>query len=457
MTDDRSPITAPSPPSVGLVSLGCAKNLVDSQIMAGVLLADDLTLAASPEEADVVLVNTCAFIEPAREESVDAILSACRLKAEGRCRAVVVTGCLPQRYREALRKSLPEVNAFLGLDELDQIGDVVQRALRGEHGILRVSARARRLFDPGRAGVVLTRGPYAYLKIAEGCNHRCAFCAIPMIRGAHRSRPLRSIVREAEQLLEHGIRELDLVSQDVTAYGCDIENGPGLPELLRALGRIGGRFWIRLLYGHPSRLTDRLLDTMAEIPQVCHYLDVPIQHSHPDVLRAMRRAGTVKHVHGMADRIRNVLPDAVLRTTCLVGFPGEKREHFVHLLAFLRETRFDHVGVFVYSPEEHTSAFDLPGRPRRATARRRRRRLMLAQRKIVDRNAAGLIGTRTDALLERRRSDGKGGWIARSPRFAPEVDGEIFVGRVPAARKAGDFIRIRYTAQAGYDMRAIAL
>jgi len=440
--------------SVGFISLGCAKNLVDSQVMAGCLLSAGITLAHSPEEADVIVVNTCSFIEDAREESIDAVLNACELKKTAHCRAVIVAGCLPQRYDAELAKSLPEVDAFIGLDELEEIADIVERVGRGESGVRRVSDRARALFEPSMPALVFTGGPFAYLKIAEGCNHGCTFCAIPGIRGDYRSRAIPAIVREAGELLENGLKELCLISQDITAYGRDLDDGTDLPGLLRALGEIGGEYWVRLLYGHPSGVRDDLLAAMSEVPGVCRYLDIPIQHSHPDILRAMGRGGTATHVHELAGRVRAALPDAALRTTCLVGFPGETEEHFLHLLDFIRENRFDHLGTFVYSPEEDTPAVAMPDRPDRDLAEERRERLMLAQKEIVTGKCGELIGREADILLERQHPDHDNVFIGRSERQAPEVDSVTFVEGVPADVGPGLFVSARYTEQIEYDMKA---
>jgi len=349
------------------------------------------------------------------------------------CQAVLVAGCFPQRYRGDIRTRLPEVDAFIGLDDLDRVADTVQRLARGEQGIVEVSEKTTRLFEPALPGVVFSTGPYAYLKVAEGCNHRCTFCAIPGIRGAYRSRPIDAIAREAENLLARGFRELDLISQDITSYGRDRQDAADLPALLRALGRLGGHFWIRLLYGYPAAVTDSLLAAMAEVPAVCHYLDLPIQHSHPDVLRAMGRNETVASIREMAARIRRVLPDAVLRTTCLVGFPGETDEHFDHLLAFMKETAFDHLGAFVFSPEQGTPAFRLPNRPSRETAEARRDQLMLAQQEIVHRRSAALVGTKGKVLLERPHPQHRSVWVGRSYRQAPEVGGEVWGKGAPGA------------------------
>lgn len=451
MTKSHTSSDSTKPVSIGFFSMGCAKNLVDSQIMATELIREEIILARTPEEADVVVVNTCAFIEEAREESIDAIMAACELKKSGPCRAVVVTGCMPQRYRDTLKDELPEVDAFMGLDELEQIVQVVRQVAGGKRGIMNISAQSERVFEPKQDGVVFSGGPYAYVKIAEGCNHRCAFCAIPGIRGRYRSRSLDSIVKEAEHLLGRGFRELNLISQDVTSYGKDLDGDVDTTALLRALGGIGGEFWIRLLYGYPSYMTDALLETMRDTPQVCHYLDLPIQHSSEAVLRRMRRVETHRHVISLASRARQAMPAIVLRTTCLVGFPGETEEEFQELLDFVRETEFDHLGVFTYSPEEDTEAFSMADRPDADQAEERRQRLLDVQRDVVDRKCQGLVGGEDTILIERMGEDNV--VLGRSYRLAPEVDGEVFVAEA-REEDIGKFVKVTYTAQSGYDMEA---
>lgn len=438
--------------SVGFISLGCAKNLVDSQVMAGTLLKNNMVLASSPEEADVVIVNTCAFIEDAREESVDSILSACEMKVENGVKAVVVAGCMSQRYKDDLAESLPEVDAIIGLDELDKVADIVNRVSGGETHLSDVSAVSRKLYDPGEFDIVFSGGPNAYLKIAEGCDHRCAFCAIPGIRGAHRSRSIDSIIAEAKKLLASGYSELDLISQDTTFYGRDRGDGASLPDLLYALGELDGDFWVRMLYGYPLGISDELLKAVADVPQVCNYFDIPIQHSHPDILKAMLRANTVEPVMNMVQRIRTIMPDATLRTTCLVGFPGETDEHFEHLLEFVKTTKFDHLGVFTFSPEEDTPAYDMGNCPALEVAEERRDTLMLAQRGVLDERVAKLIGTETIALLESAVAGESDMWFARTRRLAPEVDGSVIVSGLSEDTVAGSFVPIRYTGQEEYDM-----
>ncbi len=455
--DSPGPCAATAQPgrgfSVGFISLGCAKNLVDSEHMATVLRDAHIGLAPAPEEADIILVNTCGFIGDAKQESIDAILKACEWKKSGACKAVIVTGCLSQRYREELQQSLPEVDAFLGLDQLEQIAGVIRRLERGEGGILRVSRVARKVFLPRASRLVLTGGPFAYVKIAEGCNHRCAFCAIPGIRGRFRSRPMDGIVREVEILLERGVKEINLISQDTTRYGADLAGREDLPRLLRALGRLGGKFWIRLLYGHPAHVTDEMLETMGAIPQVCRYLDVPVQHAHPDILRAMRRGGGEKAVRDFPARARERLPGVVLRTTCLVGFPGETPEHFRQLLDYVREAEFDHLGVFVFSREENTEAYRLPGQVSAAAAALRRSRLLQAQTGIAVRKQKARLG-RQDTVLVLGPRRGVRGVVCRNSGQAPEVDGEVRLEAGKPAPPTGDWVRVQYTGFRGPDLLA---
>ncbi len=460
----RRRISDPSPGdrpcSVGLISLGCSKNLVDLQVMAGELLHEGITLAPSAEAADIILVNTCAFIEDAREEAAAEILWACERKKAGFCRAVLVTGCLPQRYRGRMLRAFPDVDAVLGVDDLDRVAAVVRSLAAGGHGIEAVADGApRRLFAPRRPDLVLTGGPFAYLKVAEGCNHGCAFCAIPGIRGRQRSRPVADLVREAETLLSSGIRELNLIAQDVAAYGRETQDGPDLVTLLHALDRLGGTFWIRLLYGYPSGVTEALLEWMAGSPHACRYLDLPLQHSHPDVLRAMRRADTIDRIEGLTGQLRAAVPGVTLRTTFLVGFPGETEDHFRHLQQYVAREAFDHVGVFAYSPEAGTPAMALEGEPDDIVAERRRDQLMRQQAKAVAERLARQRGAEDTVLLEQPYLDEGGGatpwWSARSQAQAPEeLDGVTLVEQVPQDAVSGSFVRVRYTGQADYDLQA---
>ena len=440
--------------TVGFISLGCSKNLVDSQIMAGYLKAGAIELAPSPEEADIILINTCAFIEAAREEAAESILSACAHKAAGNCRAVIVAGCMVQRYRARLSKAFPEVDAFLGIDELERVGEVVRRVADGRTcGVVAKAGDAVKLYNPVYPTLLFTGGPFAYVKIADGCDHRCAYCAIPLIRGRFRSRPMDDIVRESEAMVSAGVRELNLVAQDSLMYGADEGGRPQIADLMRRVDAIGGDFRFRILYGYPSGVTDDVIDVLNSARHVCKYLDLPIQHSHPSILKAMNRAGAVAATEGLAERLRQAVPGVVLRTTCLVGFPGETEAHFEHLLHTLEASRFDHVGVFAFSPEEGTAAVDSDA-PNPKVAEARCRSLMALQKRIVRERARALTGTRDRALLLRREPSGL--WHARLPRQAPEVDGETRVKGVPAGAKVGDFLSVTITGGRGYDLEAVS-
>ena len=446
---------------VALVSLGCPKNLVDLQVMASALREAGFDVGVPEAEADAILVNTCAFIESARAEALSAIDEACaRKRGAGRRRgpAVVVSGCLPQRYREQVFEACPDVDAVVGVDDLDRAPAVVRAAIDGPGRPLAAVSPglSRRLFTASEPWFVLTPGPYAYLKIGEGCRHACAFCAIPGIRGRLRSRPVETLVAEARELLAHGIRELDVIAQDVMSYGMDFRDGTSLATLLRALDVLPGSFRIRLLYGHPARCTDELLATVAESRHVVPYFDIPIQHAAPEMLRLMDRRDTLRELPRMAARIRAALPGAVLRTTCLVGFPGETAAMFEALLAFVRETKFDHLGAFVFSPEEGTKACSMPHPVPARTAESRRRRLMEAQAAVVAEKRGGLVGTRCTVLLERPPAEPGGPWIGRSERQAPDdIDGVTFVEGLPASARVGDFVRCRLVGGADYDLRAV--
>ena len=438
--------------SVGFISLGCSKNLVDSQVMAGYLKAGHISLAASPETADVILVNTCSFIEAAREEAAEAILSACAHKADGNCRAVIVTGCMVQRYRQRLEKAFPDVDAFLGIDELERVGEVVKRAAEGKRcGVIAGAGDAVKVYNPTYPTLLFTGGPFAYLKIADGCDHRCAYCAIPGIRGHYRSRAMADIVAEAAGMVRAGVKEINLISQDSLLYGADLSGKPQIAELMRRIDGLEGEFRFRLLYGYPAGVTDEVLETLNTARHACTYLDLPIQHSHPAILKAMNRTPAVKATEGLAARLRQAVPGLVLRTTCLVGFPGETEKHFEHLLATVAESKFDHVGVFAFSPEEGTPAFDRDA-PAPRVAEERCQRLMALQKKIVCGHAKALRGTVGMALLLRRGSSGA--WLSRLPRQAPDVDGETRVTGVPEAAKAGDFVPVQITGGKGYDLEA---
>ena len=443
------------PVSVGFISLGCSKNLVDSQVMAGYLKSGKIALAPSPEEADVILVNTCAFIDSAREEAAEAILEACEHKKQGGCLAVIVTGCMVQRYRDRLSRVFPDVDAFLGVDELEQVGTVVRRVAEGKNcGVVAAEGAPIKLYTPLYPTLLFTGGPFAYLKIADGCNHRCAYCSIPNIRGHFRSRSATDLLKEAAVMVSAGVKELNLISQDSLQYGWDQCGAPSIAELMRRVDALEGDFRFRVLYGYPAGVTEELLGVLNTARHVCKYLDLPVQHSHPDILQAMNRGKAVASTQNLAARLRQAVPGVVLRTTCLVGFPGETDEHFDHLLEYVAEAKFDHLGVFAFSPEEETPAFEMDGTPDPEVAEDRCQRLMTLQSAIVRERARVLKGTTDTVLLLRQEEKA---WFGRLPRQAPEVDGETRVTAVPRQAKVGDFLRVEITGGKGYDLEAKAV
>ncbi len=442
---------------VHIVSLGCPKNLVDSEVMAGVLAENGYLLTERPEEASIILINTCAFILPAREEAIDEILRAAAWKksGDGPCTHLVVTGCLPQRYGRELANALPEVDLFLGTAEVPRIARHLDRLLTGpktgSHGRF-VIRRPIFLMNAGHKRLVSTPSNSAYLKIAEGCSNHCSYCVIPSIRGKARSRAIDDIVKEAKRLAAAGTRELILTAQDTTAYGLDRRDRPTLNLLLRELAAIDGLSWIRLLYTYPIRLTEELLRTISEEKKICHYLDIPVQHSDDAILAAMRRQGDCDLVRKAIARARQILPDVALRTSLIVGFPGETRRRFENLLTFVREIRFDHLGVFTYSREEGTKAAALPSRISEREKERRRNLVMEEQAQISREINNALIGTQQKILVEGKSELEGYTRMGRCRRQAPEIDGVTHLrGGNP---KVGTIVACRIIAADDYDLYA---
>lgn len=443
-----------NPVSIGLVSLGCAKNAVDLQVMAGHLLKAGCVLSPTPDEADVLLVNTCAFIEAAREEAAAEIMRACDLKRAGRCRAVVVAGCFAQRYGDRFAEVFPDVDAVLGVDALDSVCDVVDGLFEpdGAAAGARVQSLVlppglpSRVFDPPNPALRFTGVAFAYLKIAEGCAHRCAYCAIPGIRGDYRSRPLKSVVAEAKRLLATGVKELDVIAQDPLLYGVDFRDGKktGIVDLLRALDRLPGEFWIRVLYAYPSEISDEFLDWMATSPHAARYVDVPLQHTDPRILKAMARGGAVQATLCAAERIRAAVPGVTLRTTVMTGFPGETPAAFARMLADVEAMSFDHLGAFAFSPEEGTPAAEMPKRPSAKTAERRRAEVMALQQRIWRKKARSHVGRTFRALVVEPA-------VARLESQAPDVDG---VTHLTSEAEPGTFVEVRVVKTRGYDFVA---
>lgn len=435
---------------VGLVQLGCAKNHVDGEEMLGALAdAGDVQFVADKNEADVIIVNTCGFINAAKEESINAILDAVRRKQAGQISKVVVTGCLAQRYSTDLAKEIPEVDAFLGIESAPTVGNVVFGA-RPTAANLVVPVEDKYPLIPRRRLRANGTPWTAYLKISEGCDHTCTFCAIPGIRGKHRSKPIERLVAEATELAADGAVEINLVAQDTTAYGIDLYNRLALTELLEQLAAVPGILWIRLLYCYPTMVRQPLIDAIASLPQVIPYIDMPLQHGDDQMLKAMKRGGNVDLYRRLFDKMRSALPDLALRTTFLVGFPGETDSQFDNLLKFVEEMQFDRVGVFTYSSEENTPAYDLPNAVPAAVMQERKNQLMAAQQPISLARNAAWIGRELDVLIESRNG---GSAIGRSFRDAPEIDGQVAIR--DCAARLGTVVRARITEAQPYDLAAI--
>ncbi len=436
---------------VGLVQLGCAKNQVDGEEMLGALAGIDgrtVQFVADKNDADVLIVNTCGFIGPAKEESIAAILDAVKRKGRGQVSKVIVTGCLAQRYGADLAREIPEVDAFLGIESAPSIGSAVFGARPRQINLVEQVADKYPLIPQARLRATAT--PWtAYLKISEGCDHTCTFCAIPGIRGKHRSKPIERLVQEARQLAASGALELNLVAQDTTAYGMDLYGRLALPELLRALAEVEGIRWLRLLYCYPTMVRQPLIDALGELAQVIPYIDMPLQHGDDVMLKAMKRGGSVEQYKRLFGKMRDALPDLALRTTFLVGFPGETDAQFENLLGFVQEMRFDRVGVFTYSAEEDTPAFDLPGAIPTKVMRARRDALMAAQQPLSLASNQKWLGRTLDVLVESRRGADA---VGRSFRDAPEIDGAVVVRGCDAT--PGTLVAARIVEAAHYDLTA---
>jgi ribosomal protein S12 methylthiotransferase len=436
---------------VHLLTLGCPKNLADSELMLGALTQAGFEVTLDPEAAQVLVVNTCAFIEAAKKESLDAIMEAVEVKTHAAERRLVVAGCLSQRYGVELREMLPEVDVFVGTGNFLELADLLRRTELPETRPVPYRGAAHLL---GRADSARVRPPEfftSYLKISEGCNHRCAFCIIPKIRGLHESRPVEDLIAEAQTLAASGVRELNLIAQDLTAYGRDLNPPSSLAELLRKLSAVEGIRWVRLLYCYPNFVTDDLLEAIATLPNVVKYVDIPLQHADDNVLRAMRRERSGASLRKLLDRIRDRVPNVTLRTSFIVGFPGEDDAAFTRLLNFVREMRFERMGVFTYSREEDTAAYWHSGQVPERVKRARRAELMEAQAQISLKKNRELVGREMEVLVEGPLPGRATRMRGRTPGQAPEIDGAVFLKGEAAP---GEFVRARIERALSYDLHA---
>lgn len=435
-----------------VVTLGCEKNMVDSEIMSGLIHERGYSLVDAKEEATVIIVNTCGFIDAAKEESVNTILDMAELKQTANLKALIVSGCLTQRYKEELMKEMPEIDGIVGTGDFIRINDIVDEALAGKKPIM----VGNPIFNyeqvlPRKVG---TPRYTAYVKIAEGCDNACTFCSIPIMRGKFRSRTMESVLTEVRQLAEQGVKEVSLIAQDSTNYGTDLYEKFMLPELLNQVSEVPGIEWVRLHYAYPGFFTDELIDVIAENPKVCKYIDLPLQHSEDSILKRMRRPGRQKDSRELIRKIRSRIPDVALRTSIIVGFPGETEEDFANLMEFVREVEFDRLGVFTYSKEDDTPASRLPNQVPEEVKEYRANTLMELQREISARRNGNRIGKEVDVLIE--RYDGRNDvYIGRSQYDAPEIDGEVFVSNCKAG--IGEMTKVRISHTFEYDLSGEAI
>ena len=437
-----------------IVSLGCARNLVDSEVMAGLLQQNHYDMVHEPEDADVVLVNTCGFIDAAKAESIDTIIEISRLKEEGKIKKLVVAGCLAQRYPQQLAKELPEVDLFIGTGEVPKIVEILQRQ-EADANRRQYVGIPQYLYDHATPRVRATPSYTAFLKVSEGCDHKCAFCIIPQLRGPHRSRSIDSVVNETALLAQGGVKEINLIAQDLTAYGRDRKDGTTLLGLLKKMIEVPEVVWIRLLYAYPNFLDEPLLKVIRESEKICKYIDIPFQHISHRLLQRMRRGKSGSAVRETVEKLRDAIPALTLRTSLIVGFPGETDEDFETLLDFVEETQFDRLGVFKYSAEEGTAAADMDGKVSEEEKEGRWQEVMDLQATISQKKNKALIGTIDRVMIENIDSD-SGKLAGRTQAHAPEVDGVVFTNgseaSPPPPPKPGDIVDVKITDALEYDL-----
>lgn len=431
------------------ISLGCDKNLVDTEVMLGLLSKKGYELTDDEREAEVIVVNSCCFIGDAKEESIETILEMAKQKEIGRCRALIVTGCLAERYRDEVLSEMPEVDAVVGTTAYDKIVDVVETVLE-QHMPCKTFENLDILPERKASRVVTTGGHYAFLKIAEGCDKHCTYCIIPKVRGRYRSIPMEQLVQEAEELCAGGVRELILVAQETTLYGVDLTGKKMLPELLRRLARIPSLVWIRIQYCYPEEITDELIQVIREEEKVCSYLDIPIQHASDRILKRMGRRTTRAHLIEIIEKLRREIPGIALRTTLISGFPGETEEDHQCLMEFVDQMEFDRLGVFAYSQEEDTPAAEMPDQIPEETKKLRRDELMELQQEISMDRSADFVGKELLVMIEGKVAD-EDAYVGRTYRDAPGVDGYIFI-RTERELLTGDFAMVRVTGALEYDL-----
>ena len=430
------------------ISLGCDKNLVDSEVMLGILADRGFEMTDTEVDADIIIINTCCFINDAKEESINTILEMAEYKKTGPCKALIVTGCLAQRYKQEIVDEIPEVDAVIGTSKYDEIFDAVDQALKGSH-FLDVDDLDRLPSVPGKR-ILTTGGHYAHLKIAEGCDKHCTYCIIPKIRGNYRSVPMEQLLAEAASLAEQGVEELILVAQETTLYGVDLYGKKSLHILLKELAKIKGIRWIRILYCYPEEIYPELIETIKNEKKVCHYLDMPIQHASDAILKRMGRRTTKAQLKETVSLLRKEIPDIVLRTTLIAGFPGETQEQHEELMEFVDEMEFERLGVFAYSPEENTPAASMPDQIPEEIKEERRDAILELQQEIAFDKAADMVGRTLYAMIEGKVAD-EPAYVARTYADSPDIDGYVFVN-TSEMLISGDFVKVKITGSAEYDL-----
>jgi len=436
------------------ISLGCDKNLVDSEMMVTSLRQSGYNIIYNADEADVIVVNTCCFIGDAKEESINTLLEMAAYKEEGKCRLLVAAGCLAQRYHEEIKRELPEVDMIIGTTAYEELAGTINSALNKAASKEKLPIEKLKsinyLPEPYINREAMNGGGHAYLKIAEGCNKCCTYCIIPKVRGSYRSVPVENLVKQAENLVANGIKEIILVAQETTLYGEDIYGKKSLPELLRKLSGIDGLKWIRILYCYPEEITDSLIETIKELPKVCHYLDIPVQHGSDSVLKRMGRRTDSTQLSAIIEKLRDSIPDIILRTTIITGFPGETEKEFEELKQFVRKIKFDRLGVFTYSQEEDTPAAEMQGQIPEEIKEARRNEIMEIQQQVAFEKNKPLTGKEMDVIVDGYLPE-DGVYICRTYMDAPDVDGYVFV-KTDWQLMSGDFIKARITGSDGYDL-----
>lgn len=432
----------------GFISLGCAKNLVDTEVMLGALTDHKIELTSNPSEADIIIVNTCSFIKSAKEESITTVLNMAEYK-EGKCRSLIIAGCLGERYKQELLDEIPEADAIVGTGAWHRIVEAVEETLKGNRVV--IDGPIDTIYDDKMTRITTTPDYSAYIKVAEGCNNRCSYCVIPMVRGNYRSRTIESIVAEAIRLTNNGVKEINLIAQDTTNYGSDLYGESKLTDLLKELVKIDKLQWIRILYCYPKYFTDELIDLMASEPKICKYVDLPLQHASNDVLKSMARLDTRESVIELLAKIKNKIPNVTVRTSFIVGFPGETDEQYQSLREFVKEQRFDKVGVFTYSHEEDTPAYDMPHQISDEVKQERYHDLMSLQCQISEELNQAVEGRVLEVLIEGRDTEQEQVAYGRSYREAPEVDGQVYVEN-DSDSKAGDLVKVKIMQGFTYDI-----